>query len=392
MKLKTDEANEYFEAKVQLEKEKKNLIIDREKMKDRVKKLKMRRGKYDDQEKVCKNCGKDYIETENFNWSCRTHRSEFSGEIWWCCGKDYIEAPGCKYSKHESKEDHEDTEHDEEFQQKNIKIRCYCCKELGHTIDVCPRDPNIRSKVDSQLDYERIQKIKDYRKLHAETVATTTHFLKKCVIVPNKPNEQEDKTNKANPFKRGSMQFDDFNYEQYNPYILVEEDKAKTRKARKMREFGTDEEIEFVIDGTSNISPPAGLSEEALQDQKLDNYIFGSLSVKTPAGTDYIRNSLDALKSAGNQLELEHRDSSEESAGKKRKIDMAAMARQVLHGVSDGVGVTYQKGGHPQPEENKNEVEFPERQKTQDSEVQRTDEDLDEDSTNQMMLTDEEEQ
>ena len=60
------------------------------------------------------------------------------------------------------------------------------------------------------------------------------------------------------------MQFDDFNYEQYNPYILVEEDKAKTRKARKMREFGTDEEIEFVIDGTSNISPPAGLSEEAL--------------------------------------------------------------------------------------------------------------------------------
>ena len=340
MKLKTDEANEYFEAKVQLEKEKKNLIIDREKMKDRVKKLKMRRGKYDDQEKVCKNCGKDYIETENFNWSCRTHRSEFSGEIWWCCGKDYIEAPGCKYSKHESKEDHEDTEHDEEFQQKNIKIRCYCCKELGHTIDVCPRDPNIRSKVDSQLDYERIQKIKDYRKLHAETVATTTHFLKKCVIVPNKHNEHEERTNKANPFKRGSMQFDDFNYEQYNPYILVEEDKAKTKKARKMREFGSEEEIDYVINDerASNISPPAGLSEEALQDQKLDNYVFGSLSVKTPAGTDFMRNSLDALKSQGYQ-DLDRRNSSEESGGggaKKRKIDMASMARQVLHGGTEG--------------------------------------------------------
>ena len=38
MKLKTDQANEYFEAKVQLEKERKKLIIDREKMKDRVKK------------------------------------------------------------------------------------------------------------------------------------------------------------------------------------------------------------------------------------------------------------------------------------------------------------------------------------------------------------------
>ena len=88
MKIKNDEANFNFEAKIQLEKEKKALIIDREKMKDRVKKLKMRRGKKELLEKVCKNCSKDYIETENFNWSCRTHRSEFSGEIWWCCGKE----------------------------------------------------------------------------------------------------------------------------------------------------------------------------------------------------------------------------------------------------------------------------------------------------------------
>ena len=216
MKLTTDKANDYFEKNTLLEKEKKNLIIDREKMKERVKKLKMRRGKIDDQEKVCKNCGKDYIETENYNWSCRTHRSEFSGEIWWCCGKNTPDAQGCKYSKHESKEDEDEDGLDVEIKSKNnSKIRCHCCKELGHTIEECPRDPNIRSKVDTELDYERIQKIKDYRKLHADTVVTTTHFLKKCVIVPNKPaNEvEEKKLNKANPFKRGSMQFDDFNYD-----------------------------------------------------------------------------------------------------------------------------------------------------------------------------------
>ena len=86
LKLMTDQSNAHFDAKVLLEKEKKSLITDREKMKERVKKLKQRRGKFDDQEKVCKNCGKDYIETDNFNWSCRTHRSEYSGEIWWCCG------------------------------------------------------------------------------------------------------------------------------------------------------------------------------------------------------------------------------------------------------------------------------------------------------------------
>jgi hypothetical protein len=45
------------------------------------------------------------METENFNWSCRTHQSEFGGELWWCCGKAGIQAIGCKFSKHESKDD-----------------------------------------------------------------------------------------------------------------------------------------------------------------------------------------------------------------------------------------------------------------------------------------------
>ena len=47
-------------------------------------------------QKTCRFCSKEYLESENFNWSCRTHRSEFGGEMWWCCGKLGRDAPGCK--------------------------------------------------------------------------------------------------------------------------------------------------------------------------------------------------------------------------------------------------------------------------------------------------------
>ena len=45
---------------------------------DLVNKLRARTAKYkpkdsDLEEKQCKNCGKTFIEKENFNWSCRTH-------------------------------------------------------------------------------------------------------------------------------------------------------------------------------------------------------------------------------------------------------------------------------------------------------------------------------
>jgi BTK motif len=28
--------------------------------------------------------------------------------MWWCCGKTSRDAPGCKFSKHESKEDEDE--------------------------------------------------------------------------------------------------------------------------------------------------------------------------------------------------------------------------------------------------------------------------------------------
>jgi hypothetical protein len=31
--------------------------------------------------KFCKNCNKDYLEIENYNWSCRTHRVRCGGAV-----------------------------------------------------------------------------------------------------------------------------------------------------------------------------------------------------------------------------------------------------------------------------------------------------------------------
>ena len=156
MKEKQEEFSEVFDAKIQLEKEKKVLIQEREKMKEQIRKLRARKGKFDIAQKTCKNCARDYIETENYNWSCRVHMGEWSGEIWWCCGKDNKDQPGCKYSKHESKED-DDDEDDILFERPLPNIRCMSCKETGHTIELCPRDPNLRSTADTAEDFARIQ-------------------------------------------------------------------------------------------------------------------------------------------------------------------------------------------------------------------------------------------
>ena len=98
---------------------------------------------------ICKNCAKEYSEDSNFNWSCRTHHSEFSGEMWWCCGKVTKEALGCKYRKHISRNENEEDEveaigdNDDYFS----KIKCNCCHQMGHRELNCPNDPNFRTSV-----------------------------------------------------------------------------------------------------------------------------------------------------------------------------------------------------------------------------------------------------
>ena len=69
-------------------------------MKLRINKLKLRKGYDLGSLKLCYNCKKDFKDSENFNWSCRVHQSDWSGEMWWCCGKSYKDAPGCKFDRH----------------------------------------------------------------------------------------------------------------------------------------------------------------------------------------------------------------------------------------------------------------------------------------------------
>ena len=58
--------------------------------------------------KICKRCTEEFVEKENFNWSCRTHPSRWGEVMWWCCGNVKYDSPGCRLKKHESKEDEDE--------------------------------------------------------------------------------------------------------------------------------------------------------------------------------------------------------------------------------------------------------------------------------------------
>ena len=273
-RTKTEEFEAAEEQRLVLEKERKTFLVEREKMKERIKKLKKRGGKFDILQKICKMCGKDYNEKENLNWSCRTHRSEYSGEIWWCCGKSSKDAIGCLVQKHMSKDEEDEDEDDKAQYQSKMKLRCLCCKEIGHLIDRCPRDPNIRTKAEINSDYVRIQKIKDNRKLNADTVVLTTHLLKKCVQVPVfHATEQEETAYQGHPFKRGAMKFDDYNYHIYNPYILVENNTKNLQEHNRQKKMKNSKGI--ALDGGEQ---SIKLEEEVLAKSNLDNYEFDSIN------------------------------------------------------------------------------------------------------------------
>jgi hypothetical protein len=81
--------------------------------------------------------------------------------MWWCCGKRGKDQPGCKFGKHFHKDMSEDSFKDTQTQelerQKQLRyLKCKCCKEFGHSIDSCIRDPNLRSNNDIEIDMDRI--------------------------------------------------------------------------------------------------------------------------------------------------------------------------------------------------------------------------------------------
>jgi DNA repair exonuclease SbcCD ATPase subunit len=113
LNARCDKASDELEAEkleaVKLQKQFEDLIEEHEKLRQKMKQNRLKRKQYGEmEEKICMKCQKIFQDSENFNWSCRTHKSEYSNEMWWCCGKTSRDAAGCIVSKHQSKEDEED--------------------------------------------------------------------------------------------------------------------------------------------------------------------------------------------------------------------------------------------------------------------------------------------
>ncbi|CDW78389.1 ankyrin repeat domain containing protein [Stylonychia lemnae] len=166
---------------------------EREKLKNKIQKLKQRRN-IDFNQKICRNCGREYLESE----------------MWWCCGKTGIDAHGCKYSKHESKnEEDEDKDNLDDDLLRQKQLKCFCCKEKGHRTENCPRDPNIRQNMDVSKEDMRIKEIKDNKKLNGDSV-----------LINGKLMEILSKKKQQDIFGQDIMSFDDFNYGLLNDYIF----------------------------------------------------------------------------------------------------------------------------------------------------------------------------
>ena len=74
----------------------------------------------------------DFVEKNNFNWSCRTHLQEFDNDtgMWWCCGSRDPNKRGCKLRKHKSrKENLEDFDSKKRNSNLQYLVRCICCKK-----------------------------------------------------------------------------------------------------------------------------------------------------------------------------------------------------------------------------------------------------------------------
>ncbi|CAG9336004.1 unnamed protein product [Blepharisma stoltei] len=121
-------------------------------LKQRLKQYRSSRSNISD-ERFCKNCQKLYLESKNFNWSCRMHSSIYSGEVYWCCGNTNKDSLGCISTKHVSKDDVNEEEHKLNF------IRCSSCKDYGHSVHECPRDPNARTVEVPEEELTRIIEI-----------------------------------------------------------------------------------------------------------------------------------------------------------------------------------------------------------------------------------------
>jgi hypothetical protein len=117
------------------------------------------------EEKFCKNCQKSFYESENYNWSCRTHASKLVGDTYWCCGRTGKDTIGCIVSRHLVKEEGDIEELSVLSSIKYCSVRfIQACKTTEHTLSECYRDPNIKTNADLTEEIERIKNIEKSRR------------------------------------------------------------------------------------------------------------------------------------------------------------------------------------------------------------------------------------
>ena len=186
-------------------------------------------------------------------------------------------------------------------------VRCRCCKEIGHKIENCSRDPNIKTVNKKLLDEEaqRVKKMehKEYKRFFAETKVTTTHLLKACTTVPmiypdsntiglgivekrkqmNK-NEELVKQYEHQLFHRGIMKFDDVNYEAYNDNILKVDPAEQEDEPDAGVSIISKKPDLAPIDNQSN-----HLSQKQLDQMNAEEFVHNETNILTPEETDKIQ-------------------------------------------------------------------------------------------------------
>ena len=148
--------------------------------------------------------------------------------MWWCCGKTSKDAPGCRFAKHECKDDEDEdkaADPDHPNANKQRKQKCQCCKGVGHKAAECDKDPNFRGGYDVQAEHKRIMYRKEDR---GEGMGHGVEVTGRLVERLSKKGAMKDLVGED------IMVFDDYNYKLLNEHIF----NAVTHQSDEEREPG----------------------------------------------------------------------------------------------------------------------------------------------------------
>ena len=85
---------------------------------------------------------------------------------------------------HVAKEDESDEEVKKNKMVHLSNTRCLCCKEMGHSIDDCPRDPNIKKNMNAELYAWVIEHNNDNMKRRGVVDLLKKHGYKRYACLP----------------------------------------------------------------------------------------------------------------------------------------------------------------------------------------------------------------